>query len=73
MDRSSASAKNGAAEGEGKNEIKSIFEHNFLNKHLHSTDIVGRGSRFTFPIGGIQHQSGGGALAPIEVMATGDA
>lgn len=34
-----------AAEEEGENEIKSILEHNFLNKHLHSADIVGSGSR----------------------------
>lgn len=72
MDRYAASAKN-RQERERENEIKSIFEHNFLNKHLHSTDIFGNGSRLTFPIGGIQHQTGGGALAPIEVMATGNA
>lgn len=42
MDRYSTSAKNGR---ERENEIKSIFEHNFLNKHLHSVDIVGKGTR----------------------------
>lgn len=54
------------AGGEEGNEIKSIFEHNFLNKHLHSTVTVGRASRLTFPIGGIRHSTVGGALAPIE-------
>lgn len=72
MDRYATSAKN-RRERERENEIKSIFEHNFLNKHLYSTDIFGNASRLTFPIGGIQHQTGGGALAPIEVMATGNA
>lgn len=43
IDRNTASAKN-RREGERENEIKSIFEHNFLNKHLHSTVTVGRGS-----------------------------
>lgn len=27
----------------GEREIKSILKHNFLNKHLHSLDIVGNG------------------------------
>lgn len=36
-------------------------------------DIFGKGSRLTFPIGGIQPQTGGGVLAPSEVMATGNA
>lgn len=71
MDRYSGSAKNGW-EGERENEIKSILEHNFLNKHLHSTVTVGGGSRLTFPVGGIRHQTVGGVLAPIEVMATGN-
>lgn len=51
MDGSAAPAKNGR-EG-GKNEIKSIFEHNFLNKHLHSADAAGGGGGLTFPAGGI--------------------
>lgn len=71
IDRNTASAKS-RREGERENEIKSIFKHNFLNKHLRSTVTVGRGSWLTFPIGGIRHQTVGGALALIEVMVTGN-